>query len=220
MHIVIAGMIGTGKSTLATNLSKLTDFRVFHENVDDNPFLEKMYNASPDDPERSTLLLQLFFLNEKFGIIQNALSEKNSIIDRSIYEDMYFAKKLHGQGKLTRDEYNTYVDLAEEMLKIYDVDAASDFPTILIYLKGEFDTILSQIQKRGREMEQGKENVEYFRSLNNDYHTIFNDYKVAPILEIDITDIDLTNPQIVKDIYSRITKIIEDGVKPGQIVQY
>ena len=46
--IVLAGMIGAGKSTYTKFISRELNSQAFYESVDDNPLLEKFY----DDPVR------------------------------------------------------------------------------------------------------------------------------------------------------------------------
>ena len=64
MMIVVAAMIGAGKSSLAKILGEHYNTDVFYESVDDNPILPLFYTASEEEIEakRYPFLLQLHFL--------------------------------------------------------------------------------------------------------------------------------------------------------------
>ena len=56
--IILAGMIGVGKTTYTTRLAQALGTEAFFEPVDDNPILDKYY----EDPDRYGFVLQIYFL--------------------------------------------------------------------------------------------------------------------------------------------------------------
>ncbi len=50
--IVVGGMIGLGKTSVATLLGQALHSEVFFESVDDNPILPLFYTASPEEIEK------------------------------------------------------------------------------------------------------------------------------------------------------------------------
>ena len=92
MVIVVGGMIGLGKSSVAKILGESFNSEVFYESVDDNPILPLFYSESEEEiaKKRYPFLLQLYFLNTRFKSIKEALAHENNVLDRSIYEDWYF----------------------------------------------------------------------------------------------------------------------------------
>lgn len=72
MVIVIGGMIGLGKTTVAEILAEQLGSQVFYESVDDNPILPLFYTSSKEEIEakRYPFLLQLYFLNSRFKTIK------------------------------------------------------------------------------------------------------------------------------------------------------
>ena len=78
--IVLAGMIGAGKSTYTKLISDALGSEAFYESVDDNRILEKFY----EDPKRWAFSLQIYFLNTRFRSIKDALQHQNNVLDRSI----------------------------------------------------------------------------------------------------------------------------------------
>ena len=93
LFIGIAGMIGAGKSTLATALGKHLDIDVYYEPVKDNEYLEDFYR----DTARYSFATQIYLLNRRFQQHQEIIWKGRSAVqDRTIYEDSVFAKMLVG----------------------------------------------------------------------------------------------------------------------------
>jgi deoxyadenosine/deoxycytidine kinase len=57
-------------------------------------------------------------------------------------------------------------------------------PDLLIYLKASVPTLVSQIQKRGREYEENIR-LDYLKKLNDYYNSFIDNYKEGPLLVID-----------------------------------
>jgi deoxyadenosine/deoxycytidine kinase len=57
-------------------------------------------------------------------------------------------------------------------------------PDLLIYLKASVPTLVSQIQKRGREYEENIR-LDYLKKLNDYYNNFIDNYKEGPLLVID-----------------------------------
>ena len=81
--IILAGMIGVGKTTYTSLLAQELGTTAFFEPVENNPILDKYY----EDPEKYGFALQIYFLNKRFAAIKKAYKADNNVLDRSIYED-------------------------------------------------------------------------------------------------------------------------------------
>lgn len=119
MLITIGAMIGAGKTSLAELVAEHFNSEVFYESVDDNPILPLFYTASEEEiqTKRYPFLLQLWFLNTRFKSIKEALVEDNNVLDRSIYEDWYFAKVNKDLGRISELEFSLYESLLNNMLE-------------------------------------------------------------------------------------------------------
>src|SRR5574344_2468233 len=97
-------MIGIGKTTTAKMLHEELGIPVYYESVKGNKVLPLFYTATKEEQEkrRYPFLLQLNFLQARYHAIKQALLENNAIMDRSIYEDHYFAKKNHDRSEERR----------------------------------------------------------------------------------------------------------------------
>lgn len=120
--IVIGGMIVLGKTTVAKTLGKAFDSEVFYESVKGNKILPLFYESSPEEiqKKRYPFLLQLWFLNTRFKAIKEALYNDNNVLDRSIYEDWYFAKKNQELGRISPLEMEVYENLLNNMMEELD----------------------------------------------------------------------------------------------------
>lgn len=197
MVITIAGFIGGGKSSLAKILSEHLNSEAFYESVDDNPILPLFYTASKEEISlnRYPFLLQLWFLNTRFKSIKRALTNKNNVLDRSIYEDLYFCQVNYELGRISELEFEIYKSLLNNMLEELD-ELPKKAPDLMIYLKGNFETFLSRIVGRGREYELDEELYDYYYKLWQGYDNwIQEHYTLSEVVVIDIDKYDYVNNQ-------------------------
>ena len=176
MHLAIAGNIGSGKTTLTTLLSKHYKFEPHYEDVEDNPYISDFY----EDMQRWSFNLQIYFLNARYNtLLQLQKSKKNIIQDRTIYEDAnIFAPNLHEMGLMSKRDFDNYFEFFSTIKTMVQP------PDLLIYLKASVPTLVSQIQKRGREYEENIR-LDYLKKLNEYYNKWVDNYKEGPILIID-----------------------------------
>lgn len=177
MHIAIAGNIGSGKTTVTTLLAKQYGWEPHFEDVDTNPYLTNFY----EDMQRWSFNLQIYFLNSRFRqIINFRRSGKDIVQDRTIYEDAHiFAPNLHAMGLMTSRDFDNYSKLFELMSSFIQP------PDLLIYLRAEVPTLVNQIQKRGRDYEEGIR-LDYLKRLNERYEAWISTYNLGKLLIIDV----------------------------------
>lgn len=209
--IVISGFIGGGKSSLAKLISEHLNSEVFYESVEDNPILPLFYTATAEEIEqhRYPFLLQLWFLDTRFKAIKQALNNRNNVLDRSIYEDLYFAKVNYELGRISELEFKVYENLLSNMLEELN-DMPKKSPDLMIYLKGSFNTFIGRIHKRGREFELDKDLMDYYYKLWSGYDEwIEKQYTASPVLIIDIDQLDYVNNQNDKQ---KVLSLIEEAM--------
>ena len=212
MLIVVGGMIGLGKSSVAEILGNHFNSEVFYESVDDNPILPLFYSESEEEilKNRYPFLLQLYFLNTRFKSIKEALYNDNNVLDRSIYEDWYFAKKNMELGRISELEMNTYEGLLENMLEELK-DLPKKAPDIMVYLKGTFETVMKRINLRGRDFEVDENLKEYYHFLWEDYDNwVNNHYNASEVLIIDMDTMDVVNNEADKH---KLIEMVEEKLK-------
>jgi deoxyadenosine/deoxycytidine kinase len=158
-------------------LSKHYGWEARYEDADDNPYLNDFY----DDMHRWSFNLQIYFLNSRFYQVEEIRgSGKKVIQDRTIYEDAnIFAPNLHAMGLMSTRDYENYVSLFRLMSSYVKA------PDLLIYLRASVPTLVSQIQKRGRDYENSIR-LDYLKRLNERYEAWINDYSMGKLLVIDV----------------------------------
>lgn len=193
--ITISGFIGAGKSSIAQIVGEHLNSEVYYESVDDNPFLEKFYSATKEEKaeKRYPFLLQLYFLNTRFKSIKKALSNNNNVLDRSMWEDIIFARKNMELGDISETEFNLYMDLFDNMLEEIE-GMPKKSPDLMIYLKVSFETAMKRINQRGREFEVDDSLREYYHFIWKDYDDwIENHYNLSEVLVLDMDSLDVVN---------------------------
>lgn len=177
MHIAIAGNIGSGKTTLTGLLAKHYKYTPQYEDVDSNPYLTSFY----EDMKRWSFNLQIYFLNSRFRqIVELHRNATNVIQDRTIYEDAHiFAPNLHDMGLMSSRDFSTYQSIFGLMVSFIKA------PDLMIYLRADVPTLVSQIQKRGREYEASIR-LDYLKSLNDRYESWISEYHDGKLLIIDV----------------------------------
>lgn len=214
--IVVGGMIGLGKSSTAKVLGEALGSEVFYENVDNNDILPLFYTASDEEiqEKRYPFLLQLEFLNSRFSDIKKALVHSKNVLDRSIYEDWYFAKVNKDLGRISDTEFKIYEKLLDNMMQELD-ELPKKSPDLMVYLKASFETTLYRIGLRGRDFEQDTSLIEYYRTLWKGYDNwVLNHYKASEVLIIDMDNTDVVNnPADAEKVTNLVkTKLTEMGI--------
>jgi deoxyadenosine/deoxycytidine kinase len=85
-------------------------------------------------------------------------------------------------GNLSDRDFDTYMQLFNLMMSMVSE------PDLLIYLKSSVPTLVSQIQKRGRDYEKSI-SIEYLSNLNERYDQWIADYK-GKVLIIEADELD------------------------------
>ncbi len=180
MHIGIAGNIGSGKTTLTRKLAEHYGWIPKYEAVTYNPYLEDYYHDIP----RWSYNLETYFLAQRFkDLLEIASSDQVIIQDRTILEGVHiFVANNRAQGNLSERDYDTYMQLFNLMMSLVRL------PDLLIYLKCSVPHLVSQIQKRGRDYEQGI-SLEYLGGLNERYEQWIASYE-GRLLVLDADNLD------------------------------
>jgi deoxyadenosine/deoxycytidine kinase len=183
MHIAIAGNIGCGKTTLTNMLARRYGWTPRFESVDNNPYLADYY----EDMARWSFNLQIYFLNKRFQDVVEISKCKETIVqDRTIFEDArIFAPNLHDMGLMSDRDFANYSELFDLMMSLVGR------PDLLIYIRASIPHLIAQIQKRGRDYEQGIR-IDYLNGLNERYEEWISHYD-GRLLIVDGDHLDFQN---------------------------
>ncbi|MGN1226975.1 MAG: deoxynucleoside kinase [Candidatus Cryptobacteroides sp.] len=195
MHIGVAGNIGCGKTTLTRMLAQYYNWIPRYESVTYNPYLEDYYSDIP----RWSFALEVYFLQQRFQDVLEIAKSKDIIIqDRTIMEGVeIFVANNYKMGNLSDRDFQTYMELFDLMMSLVKE------PDLLIYIRSSISHLVSQIQKRGREYEQGI-SIEYLSGLNELYEKWISSYK-GKLIILDGDNMDFENrPEDFSKVTDRI----------------
>jgi deoxyadenosine/deoxycytidine kinase len=194
--ILVAGNIGSGKTSLTERIGDNLGWRTAYESVADNPYLPEFYK----DMRKWSFHLQVYFLGHRARQHMDLWNdERSAIVDRSIYEDAFiFARALNKMGNLTDLDYKSYLSLFD--LVIHGLPA----PSLLVYLKCPVNVLMDRIHSRARDMESNI-SAEYLSLLDNYYEDWLGSFDLCPVLTLRTDDLDFVhNAEHMKLVFSTI----------------
>ena len=182
--ILVAGNIGSGKTSLAERLGQRLGWLTAFESVADNPYLPDFYK----DMKRWSFHLQVYFLGHRAKQhLDMAKDPRSAIIDRSIYEDAFiFCRALHHLGNLNEADYQTYMSVYNLLIPTLPV------PSMLIFLRCPVEVLLTRIQQRARDIESGV-SADYLGLLESYYDEWIKTFDLCPVLTIRTDDLDFVH---------------------------
>lgn len=208
MLIGIAGMVGSGKSTLTRALASRFGLQHALESVDEhNPWLERFYAGGPDAMRATALNLQLHFLATRFESMRRMRGAGGSwVLDRTWYEDAeIFARGHYEEGLMSDVEWELYRRLYVELLH----SPAARPPRLLVYLHAPLDTIVARIRSRGRAKERDTPD-DYWGALHARYARWIARFQACPVLSLDVREYDLVaDPAAIEAIAARVRAWLE-----------
>lgn len=180
-YIAVEGVIGAGKTTLATMLSERLSANLVLEHFEENPFLAKFY----EEPERFAFQTQIFFLLSRYKQQQKLFQE--DLFHKFRVSDYIFEK----------DKIFAYLNLADDELRLYEslvenIERTVTHPDLVVYVQCSVERLMANIRKRGRPIERNM-SEQYIRDLNEAYNYFFFRYKSSPLLIVNATQIDFVN---------------------------
>src|SRR6056297_703211 len=183
MAIIVDGIIGAGKSTVATFLSETLDIKLYQEILEDHSesLTQRMLDRFYENQSRWSAITQVMFLNHRFKDLKRIEKEDDQgILDRSIYGDEIFAKTIYQRGHMLEDELIIYQELLSNMLEHIKA------PELLIYLDVSVDTALERIRKRSRSTEGEMIPRDYLLDLKGNYEEWYQAFDLCPKVRINL----------------------------------
>ncbi len=199
-HIAIEGVIGAGKTTLATMLAERLNARLVLERFEENPFLAKFY----EDTEHYAFQTQIFFLLSRY-------KQQQELFQADLFHNFVLSDYIFDKDKIF-----AYLTLQDDELKLYEavlgaIEKNIPVPDLVVYLQSSVDRLMTNIRSRGRRYEENM-SEEYIRDLNEAYNYFFFRYKSSPLLIVKATEIDFVNNE--KDFEDLLEQILRPNRAP------
>jgi deoxyadenosine/deoxycytidine kinase len=182
--ILVAGNIGSGKTSLTERIGERLGWQTAYESVSDNPYLADFYG----NMQAWSFHLQVFFLGHRACQHLDLWNDaRSAIIDRSIYEDAHiFARALYEMGNLNERDYHSYRQVFDLVVKTLPP------PSLLIYLKAPVPVLLQRIRQRARNIETGISEA-YLKLLDSFYEEWLRSFDLCPVLTLRSDDLDFVH---------------------------
>ena len=176
-YVAIEGVIGAGKTTLASMLAKEWGAHLKLEVVEENPFLAQFYQ----DMRGYAFQTQLFFLLSRHRQ-QSELKQFDLFMERVVSDYLFAKDRIFANITLDDNELALYKRLADLL------EREVPKPDIVVYLQASVESLMGRIRKRGREFERDMSS-EYIETLNEAYNYFFFHYTDTPLIVVNTDDI-------------------------------
>jgi deoxyadenosine/deoxycytidine kinase len=194
-YIAIEGVIGAGKTTLASMLAARLDHELILERFEENPFLPLFYA----DPVRHAFATQIFFLLSRY----RQQKELREIVEsgRPVVSDYIFDKdRIFASLTLRKDDLELYDAVATPL------GASLPSPDLIIYLRSSVERAVGNIRRRGRPMERviGEQ---YIGRLAERYERFLAVKRPSQILVVETEGLDLLHdPRAFNELLEEIVR--------------
>lgn len=215
-YIAVEGLVKSGKTKLARILAEEFKARLFLDNQGEysvvqharpgpgsqgqpafadsarpglkgqgNPFLKDYYESFSSGYNPLALKTQLIFLinrfNQQLEMKQKDLFQKTMVSNYIFYKDGIYAHTVLNDEDL---------DIYKRILGIF---AERIHPcSLVVYLQTSFAEMLQRIHKQGEEFEK-RVPSEYWREIFEAYNYYFFNYKLSPLLVVNVEKIDFNS---------------------------
>lgn len=192
-YLVIEGVIGAGKTSLARMLSERLSAQLVLEEVEENPFLKDFYR----DRTRFAFQTQMHFLFSRYQQ-QRDLRQTNLFSEKLIADYLFQKDRIFASLNLADRELALY----ERLVAWLELDVVK--PDIVVYLQAHPDTLMERIARRNRAFEKDMDR-DYIARLTDAYNHHFFHYTDTPLLVVNTNTIDFVNqPDDYEDLVRRI----------------
>lgn len=191
-YVAIEGVIGVGKSQLASLLAKRFDLRLVLEDFEENPFLSRFYR----NQSRWAFQTQIAFLTSRYRQLSTLrtldLFHTGVVTDYSFDKDQIFAHMY-----LSGEEVYLYDKLYSQM------EMSIPKPDLIIYIQSSLERSLERIRERDLPYERGID-IDLLKRLREAYMDYFFRYTKSPLLNVNVEQMDFEQRPEDLDELSRI----------------
>lgn len=202
--IAVAGLMGSGKTTLARALAGRLRWRYLPESLPALDYLNDLFR----NRKRWSFDAQVAFLAYKSLQILRARQDGIAVVlDRSLYEDSeIFARHFFDKGEMDARSYGTYVALAAHF-----IDSVGP-PDITIECRCKIATAESRISSRGRDY-QARYPKGHLQEISARYDQWRSHYTHGPLVTVDGDRVDwrdsVIQARIVEELETLLTRTPE-----------
>ncbi|HWO41638.1 MAG TPA: deoxynucleoside kinase [Candidatus Eisenbacteria bacterium] len=195
-YIVVEGPIGVGKTSLARILAHEFGARTLFEQVEENPFLPKFYQARAAYAFQNQTFFLLTRYKQQMELGQQDLFQQNLVADYLFAKDKIFATLT-----LSPEELNLYQQIYALL------NARVPKPDLVVYLQARPEVLYKRIKKRDKKYERSV-TFEYLKEVAEAYNQFFFYYDETPLLVVNTSEIDfVTSSKDLADLIKEINNM-------------
>lgn len=197
--IAISGLMGSGKTTLASGLCRELGWTCVPESPQATRYLNDLIN----NPQRWAFETQIAFLAHKALTVLKALdAAENLILDRSLQEDAaIFAAYYYESGHFDERAFETYRATAAFVLRTLPS------PDVLVLCSCRPETCERRLTD-GRRVMKRAGLLQHLHDIDRRYAGWVSSYKTSPVYSIDGELSDLRRPSTVKRVAAELELIL------------
>jgi deoxyadenosine/deoxycytidine kinase len=160
MRLAVGGMIASGKSTLAKELSYHYHLPVIEEFTKDDDVFHTLLGWLYEGKPNVEMLLQIYFIHNQW--LKHREMGDNYIVDRDVIEHWIFAQ-------VNLRKYPEILNMYNGLYHAYM--NSINLPELYIILGVSFDNFKQRVMERGRkeEIDNFEKNETYFKDLLTNY---------------------------------------------------
>jgi deoxyadenosine/deoxycytidine kinase len=197
-HVVVAGTIAAGKTTLTKALAARLGLPAMVERPEANPFLERFYADRP----RWALASQLWFATDSARQHLEIHRRGGAIQDHSVYENVnVFGATLAAHGVLAAEEWELLQAATEPLL-----DSLPP-PAVIVLVEAPVEALLERISARGRHYEADID-ASYLAELSRTRQAYFEGWARCPVFTVDSDTTDLRRPEQTDIIAAKLVEYL------------
>lgn len=191
--IFIDGCIGTGKTTLATNIASILNAKTVLEDFQQVKSLLDFYK----DPARHAFRTEIEFTKYHFSLLEalQTTAYQRVVCDFSLKRDLVYSEIT------LRDQPENLSQYKKLWKQLYDVSPRS---SVVILLDSSVDALAERIKARGRDFERGLTN-EYLQAITLGLRRAYEN--CDHVLRIDTTNFTWLNSNI-DDVAEQVRQVV------------
>lgn len=200
--ITVDGNTGAGKTTLAEMLAEEFGGKLILEEFVANPFLKRFYA----DRDRWAFHTELSFLIDRYHQLQETIEQLDLYGSLHIADYIFRKSLLYAKVNLDDEEFALF----ERVFNMVIQDLPD--PEMTIYIHSTSERLVKNIEKRGRDFEQGVDKG-YLDAVERVYFDHFRSNQHLRILVIDGDHLDFVgNNGDYKKIVNAISQEYDTGI--------